>query len=80
MQYLNINMQTIYEKKYGLLIYPPVKSITLVLTSMEDSGLPQNIWNIHVANIRKIWLLNSDRLSVMLTFSIAELNILYCSL
>lgn len=22
MQYLNINMQTIYEKKYGLLIYP----------------------------------------------------------
>lgn len=63
MQYLNINMQTIYEKKYGLLIYPqkyglliypPVKSTTLVLTSMEDSGLPQNIWNIHVANIRKI--------------------------
>lgn len=66
MQYLNINMQTIYEKKIRFTnISPkirftnisPVKSITLVLTSMEDSGLPQKIWNIgglHVANIRKI--------------------------
>lgn len=63
MQYLNINMQTIYEKKIRFTnISPkirftnisPVKSITLVLTSIEDSGLPQKIWNIHVANIRKI--------------------------
>lgn len=68
MQYLNINMQTIYEKIRFTNI-SPVESITLVLTSIEDSGLPQKFWNIHVA-----------RLSVMLTFLITELNVLHCSL